>query len=79
MSPASYSLPAERSLPLQLFRNRAYIILAVCFGGGIGIFSSFSVLLEQVLCVKGYSNVSAGPTQPPLLCKDGAWGPLLVP
>nr|XP_045737644.1 solute carrier family 49 member A3 isoform X2 [Mirounga angustirostris] len=43
-----------------LLRNRAYIILAVCFGGGIGIFSSFSVLLEQVLCVKGYSNEFAG-------------------
>ncbi|XP_014644286.1 PREDICTED: major facilitator superfamily domain-containing protein 7 isoform X3 [Ceratotherium simum simum] len=41
-----------------LVRNKAYVILAVCFGGGIGIFSSFSALLEQVLCVKGYSNVS---------------------
>lgn len=47
--------------PLQLARNKAYVILAVCFGGGIGIFSSFSVLLEQVLCVNGYSDVSAGP------------------
>lgn len=33
----------------------------MCFGGGIGIFSSFSALLEQVLCVNGYSSVSAGP------------------
>ncbi|XP_029805754.1 solute carrier family 49 member A3 isoform X4 [Suricata suricatta] len=43
-----------------LLRNKAYVILAVCFGGGIGIFSSFSVLLEQVLCVKGYSNEFTG-------------------
>ncbi|XP_077924396.1 solute carrier family 49 member A3 isoform X2 [Halichoerus grypus] len=43
-----------------LLGNRAYIILAVSFGGGIGIFSSFSVLLEQILCVKGYSNEFAG-------------------
>ncbi|XP_053778765.1 solute carrier family 49 member A3 isoform X2 [Desmodus rotundus] len=43
-----------------LLRNKAYIILAVCFGGGVGIFSSFSVLLQQVLCVKGYSNEFAG-------------------
>ncbi|XP_059234821.1 solute carrier family 49 member A3 isoform X4 [Mustela nigripes] len=50
----------EKDIPLMLLRNRAYIILAVCFGGGIGIFSSFSVLLEQVLCVKGYSNEFAG-------------------
>lgn len=35
------------------------MILAVCFGGGVGIFSSFSALLEQVLCVNGYSDVSA--------------------
>lgn len=55
---------AERRLLLQLLRNRAYVILAVCFGGGVGIFSSFLVLLEQVLCVKGYSNVSAGPPTP---------------
>ncbi|XP_020956477.1 major facilitator superfamily domain-containing protein 7 isoform X6 [Sus scrofa] len=43
-----------------LARNKAYIILAVCFGGGIGIFSSFSALLEQVLCVNGYSDEFAG-------------------
>ncbi|XP_040345992.1 solute carrier family 49 member A3 isoform X5 [Herpailurus yagouaroundi] len=40
--------------------NRAYVVLAVCFGGGIGIFSSFSALLEQVLCVRGYSNEFIG-------------------
>ncbi|XP_077876904.1 solute carrier family 49 member A3 isoform X6 [Ictidomys tridecemlineatus] len=39
-----------------LLQNKAYVILAVCFGGGIGIFSSFSALLEQILCANGYSN-----------------------
>ncbi|XP_060040492.1 solute carrier family 49 member A3, partial [Erinaceus europaeus] len=39
-----------------LVRNKAYVLLALCFGGGVGIFSSFSALLEQVLCVQGYSN-----------------------
>uniref|UniRef100_A0A8C3VQY3 Solute carrier family 49 member 3 n=1 Tax=Catagonus wagneri TaxID=51154 RepID=A0A8C3VQY3_9CETA len=43
-----------------LARNKAYVILAVCFGGGIGIFSSFSTLLQQVLCANGYSNEFAG-------------------
>ncbi|XP_014441538.1 solute carrier family 49 member A3 isoform X2 [Tupaia chinensis] len=43
-----------------LVRNKAYVILAVCFGGGIGIFSSFSALLEQILCVNGYSNEFSG-------------------
>ncbi|XP_008062200.1 major facilitator superfamily domain-containing protein 7 [Carlito syrichta] len=43
-----------------LVRNKAYVILAVCFGGGIGIFSSFSALLEQILCGSGYSNEFSG-------------------
>ncbi|XP_040093669.1 solute carrier family 49 member A3 isoform X1 [Oryx dammah] len=53
----SLSFPAGLKL---LTRNKAYIVLAVCFGGGIGIFSSFSALLEQVLCVNGYSSEFAG-------------------
>ncbi|XP_069877714.1 solute carrier family 49 member A3 [Dipodomys merriami] len=43
-----------------LVQNKAYVILAVCFGGGIGVFSSFSALLEQILCVNGYSNEFSG-------------------
>lgn len=57
--------PGLSGLPLQLVRNKAYVILAVCFGGGVGIFSSFLALLAQVLCVHGYSNVSAGPARGP--------------
>ncbi|XP_029458607.1 solute carrier family 49 member A3 [Rhinatrema bivittatum] len=44
----------------KLMKNKAYIILMVCFGAGIGIFTSFSALLEQILCVAGYSNFIAG-------------------
>ncbi|KAM9086810.1 LOW QUALITY PROTEIN: solute carrier family 49 member A3 [Megaptera novaeangliae] len=44
----------------SLARNEAYVILAVCSGGSIGIFSSFSSLLEQILCVNGYSSEFAG-------------------
>ncbi|XP_062069178.1 solute carrier family 49 member A3 [Lepus europaeus] len=43
-----------------LTRNRAYIVLAVCYGGGVGIFSSFLALLEQILCVHGYSSEFSG-------------------
>ncbi|XP_019513618.1 PREDICTED: major facilitator superfamily domain-containing protein 7 isoform X2 [Hipposideros armiger] len=50
----------KKGISIMLVRNKAYVILAVCFGGGIGIFSSFSALLEQVLCVNGYSNEFAG-------------------
>ncbi|XP_073660806.1 solute carrier family 49 member A3 isoform X3 [Tursiops truncatus] len=35
--------------------------LAACFGGSIGICSSFSSLLEQILCVNGHSSTGAGP------------------
>uniref|UniRef100_A0A671KS73 Major facilitator superfamily domain-containing protein 7-like n=1 Tax=Sinocyclocheilus anshuiensis TaxID=1608454 RepID=A0A671KS73_9TELE len=45
---------------LQLLTNKAYVFLLVCFGSGIGVFTCFSTLLEQILCVKGYSNDFAG-------------------
>lgn len=45
---------------LQLLTNKAYMVLLVCFGSGIGVFTCFSTLLEQILCVKGYSNDFAG-------------------
>ncbi|XP_030050208.1 solute carrier family 49 member A3 [Microcaecilia unicolor] len=44
----------------KLLKNKAYIILMVCFGAGIGIFTCFSALLEQFLCVMGYSNFYVG-------------------
>ncbi|XP_036135112.1 solute carrier family 49 member A3 [Molossus molossus] len=43
-----------------LLRNKAYVVLALCFGGGVGIFTSFSALLQQILCASGYSNEFAG-------------------
>uniref|UniRef100_W5MTM4 Solute carrier family 49 member 3 n=2 Tax=Lepisosteus oculatus TaxID=7918 RepID=W5MTM4_LEPOC len=43
-----------------LLKNKAYMILLLCFGCGIAIFTCFSTLLEQMLCVKGYSNEFAG-------------------
>ncbi|KAJ7335282.1 hypothetical protein JRQ81_013223 [Phrynocephalus forsythii] len=44
----------------MLMRNKPYLILAFCLGGGVAIFTCFSALLEQVLCVNGYSNFFAG-------------------
>ncbi|XP_042626467.1 solute carrier family 49 member A3-like [Cyprinus carpio] len=43
-----------------LLTNKAYMVLLVCFGSGMGVFTCFSTLLEQILCVKGYSNDFAG-------------------
>lgn len=43
-----------------LLKNKAYMILLVCFGSGIGVFTCFYTLLEQILCINGYSNDFAG-------------------
>ncbi|XP_016806592.1 solute carrier family 49 member A3 isoform X3 [Pan troglodytes] len=40
--------------------NKAYVILAVCLGGMIGISASFSALLEQILCASGHSSGFSG-------------------
>ncbi|XP_062331813.1 solute carrier family 49 member A3 isoform X2 [Osmerus eperlanus] len=62
-TPPSASAEMSNSEPfLQgiklLMRNRAYLILLLCFGSGIAVFTCFSTLLEQVLCIRGYTNVS---------------------
>ncbi|XP_022615647.1 major facilitator superfamily domain-containing protein 7 isoform X1 [Seriola dumerili] len=43
-----------------LLKNKAYLILLLCFGSGIAVFTCFSTLLEQILCVQGYTNDFAG-------------------
>ncbi|XP_068596745.1 solute carrier family 49 member A3 [Brachionichthys hirsutus] len=43
-----------------LLRNGRYLILLLCFGSGIAIFTAFSTLLEQILCVRGYANDFVG-------------------
>jgi len=43
---------------LQLMKIRSYWLLAVCFGGGIGLLSTLVTILDQLLCPHGYSDVS---------------------
>ncbi|XP_077588503.1 solute carrier family 49 member A3 [Stigmatopora nigra] len=43
-----------------LLMNPAYMLLLLCLGSGVGIFTCFSTLLEQILCVQGYTNDFAG-------------------
>uniref|UniRef100_A0A672G8A8 Major facilitator superfamily (MFS) profile domain-containing protein n=1 Tax=Salarias fasciatus TaxID=181472 RepID=A0A672G8A8_SALFA len=64
-TPPSASAESSGSEPfLQgiklLLTNKAYLVLLLCFGSGIAVFTCFSTLLEQVLCVKGYTNDFAG-------------------
>ncbi|KAJ8269359.1 hypothetical protein COCON_G00119660 [Conger conger] len=63
--PPSASAESSNSEPfLQgiklLLMNRAYMILLLCVGAGIALFTCFSTVLEQILCVKGYSDGFAG-------------------
>ncbi|KAI4819739.1 hypothetical protein KUCAC02_004975 [Chaenocephalus aceratus] len=56
---SSGSEPFVQGIKL-LLENRAYLVLMLCFGSGIAAFTCFSTLLEQILCVQGYSNEFAG-------------------
>ncbi|XP_072524958.1 solute carrier family 49 member A3 [Salminus brasiliensis] len=55
----SSSEPFVQGIKL-LMKNKAYVILLLGFSSTIGIFTCFSTLLEQILCVKGYPNDFAG-------------------
>ncbi|CAB1455722.1 unnamed protein product [Pleuronectes platessa] len=56
---SSASEPFVQGIKL-LMKNRPYLVLLVCFGSGIAVFTCFSTLLEQILCVQGYTNDFAG-------------------
>ncbi|XP_070692908.1 solute carrier family 49 member A3 [Pempheris klunzingeri] len=56
---ASGSEPFVQGLKL-LLKNKAYLVLLLCFGSGMAVFTCFSTLLEQILCVQGYTNDFAG-------------------
>ncbi|XP_044220317.1 solute carrier family 49 member A3 [Thunnus albacares] len=55
----STSEPFVQGIKL-LLKNKAYLVLLLCFGSGIAVFTCFSTLLEQILCVQGYTNDFAG-------------------
>ncbi|XP_038064524.1 solute carrier family 49 member A3-like isoform X1 [Patiria miniata] len=40
----------------KIIRNRAYLLLVLVFGSGLGLFNTISSLVEQVLCSKGYDD-----------------------
>uniref|UniRef100_A0A4W5JP96 Solute carrier family 49 member 3 n=1 Tax=Hucho hucho TaxID=62062 RepID=A0A4W5JP96_9TELE len=64
-TPPSASAESSNSEPFLegiklLLRNKAYMILLLCFGSGIAVFTCFSTLLEQIMCARGYTNDFAG-------------------
>ena len=42
----------------QILRNRSYLLLAFVFGTGMGVLTSLTTLMEQILQPNGYSDVS---------------------
>ena len=44
----------------KLFKSKDFVILFVCFGVGLGLFNALTTLIEQILCVRGYTDDDAG-------------------
>lgn len=42
-----------------MLKEKAYWILMFSFGAGVGLFTALSTLLEQILCPRGYPDVSS--------------------
>nr|XP_020449687.1 major facilitator superfamily domain-containing protein 7 [Monopterus albus] len=64
-TPPSASAESSGSEPFiqgfkLLLKNKAYLILLLCFGSGIAVFTCITTLLEQIFCVQGYTNEFAG-------------------
>uniref|UniRef100_A0A0R3RXH0 MFS domain-containing protein n=1 Tax=Elaeophora elaphi TaxID=1147741 RepID=A0A0R3RXH0_9BILA len=44
----------------QCFTNKAYILLFIVMGGGIGMFNCLYTVIQQLFCATGYSNSFSG-------------------
>uniref|UniRef100_A0A914WKL6 Major facilitator superfamily (MFS) profile domain-containing protein n=1 Tax=Plectus sambesii TaxID=2011161 RepID=A0A914WKL6_9BILA len=53
------NLPLKESL-LTCVKSRAYVVLAICAGGGIALFNVLFTLMEKILCIRGYDNDFSG-------------------
>ncbi|VDD96055.1 unnamed protein product [Enterobius vermicularis] len=42
------------------YSNKAYVILAITLGGGIGMFNCLYTVIQQLLCPSGYTNAFSG-------------------
>ncbi|XP_039975893.1 solute carrier family 49 member A3 [Xiphias gladius] len=64
-TPPSASAESSGSEPFVhgvklLLKNKAYLVLLLCFGSGMAVFTCFSTLLQQILCAQGYADDFAG-------------------
>jgi FLVCR family MFS transporter 7 len=44
----------------KLLKSKDFIILFICFGFSLGLFNALSTLIQQMLCIRGYTDVDAG-------------------
>uniref|UniRef100_A0A914VNP2 Major facilitator superfamily (MFS) profile domain-containing protein n=1 Tax=Plectus sambesii TaxID=2011161 RepID=A0A914VNP2_9BILA len=44
----------------KCFKSKAYMVLFLVMGGGIGMFNCLYTIMQQLLCPKGYDNVFSG-------------------
>ncbi|XP_074641189.1 solute carrier family 49 member A3-like isoform X1 [Tubulanus polymorphus] len=58
-SAAEISEPFLKGLK-KIVKNRPYWIIFVCFGIGMGLFTTISTYIEQILCPRGYSDKFSG-------------------
>jgi len=58
-SAASISPPFFAGLKMAL-RCRAFLVLCLCIGNGVGVFNATYTLIQQILCPKGYDNNFVG-------------------
>jgi len=46
----------------SMFMNVPYLIIFLILGGAVGFFNAFSTQLSQLMCSRGYDNISSGIT-----------------
>jgi FLVCR family MFS transporter 7 len=44
----------------KLLVSKAFMLLFVCFGLGLGVFNALLTLTDQIICVRGYTSDDAG-------------------
>lgn len=44
----------------KLLKSKDFIILFTCFGFSLGLFNALSTLIQQMMCIRGYTDEDAG-------------------
>lgn len=44
----------------KLLRSKDFLLLMFSFGIALGLFNALTTLIEQILCVRGYTDIDVG-------------------